>query len=329
MGNERICLYYRVEPERDRWAPGDRFIRPIVRRLVRGKRRLGGVDKVFFNLCLGLDRLGIRYETNIPFKRLRADDRVAVLGRGRHSLQGYDRTNPIVAGIGLMGHPGEWPTLCTDYPVVRYLQHSDWANDVYKPYFGKRCGIWPVGINTHAWTPSAVPKDLDFLFYDKVQWNRERNQRELIQPIKDVLRRRRMKFAEIRYGGYDESDFRGLLSRSKAMIFLSESESQGLAYQECMSSGVPVLAWDQGWWLDPSRFKWGNADVRATSVPYFDDNCGSTFRNLDEFETSLDRFLDRLHLQEFDPRAYILKNLTLEHCSQRFVDILRRDLGTS
>jgi hypothetical protein len=83
----RICLYFRREPERDRWLPGDRFIRPIVRRIMRGKPRPGGVDKVFTNLCLGLDRLGISYEVNLPFNQLREDDRVGVLGVGRYALQ--------------------------------------------------------------------------------------------------------------------------------------------------------------------------------------------------------------------------------------------------
>lgn len=327
MEKGRICLYYRLEPERDRWVPGDRLIRPILRQLVRGRRRMGGVDKVFFNLCLGLDRIGIHYEVNLPFKRLRPEDCVGVLGRGRHVLHGYDRPNQIVAGIGLMSHPGEWPTLFDDYPVVRYLQHSQWANNVYKSYFGNRCGIWPVGIDTHAWAPSDERKVFDFLLYDKVQWGRKQNEEELIQPIRDALLRHKLRFAEIRYGSYKESDFRSLLARSKAMIFLSESESQGLAYQECMSSGVPVLAWDQGWWLDPARFRWGSPDVPATSVPFFDERCGIKFRRIEEFDVRLNEFLERLRYREFDPRAYVLENLTLEDCSQGFVRILRDDLG--
>src|SRR6266481_7244690 len=118
----RLCLYFRREPERDRWLRGDRFARPLARRLLRGKARLGGLDKVFINLCLGLDRLAIDYEVNLPFAQLRPDDRVGVIGRGRWALQGYDRTNRIVAGIGLMTHPSEWPTLCEDYSAVGHLQ---------------------------------------------------------------------------------------------------------------------------------------------------------------------------------------------------------------
>src|SRR5580658_5735201 len=114
----RICLSYSPDPERDRWLPGDRWLRPVVRRLVRGRPRPGGLDKVFINLRLGLDRLRIPYEVNRAYGSLRHDDLVGVLGRGRHCLDGYKRPEPLVAGIGLMTHPSEWPTLFGDYPVA-------------------------------------------------------------------------------------------------------------------------------------------------------------------------------------------------------------------
>ncbi len=322
MSQPRICLYYRVEPERDRWLPGDRFVRPLVRRLVRGQPRMGGVERVFVNLRLGLDRLGIRHEVNLPFNDLRADDRVGVLGRGRYSLQGYDRPNPIVAGIGLMTHPSEWPTLCDDYPVVRYLQHSEWANNVYKPYFGERCGVWPVGIDTEAWKCSGSTKDVDVLIYDKIYWDRDIQEGVLIQPILKELSRRGLRFARIVYGAYSQQDYRSLIERSRSMLFLSAHESQGIAYQECLSSGVPVLAWDQGRHLDPDRFRWGAAEIPVTSVPYFDSRCGEKFRGAEDFKAQLDRFLERLNQNDFCTRDYILENLTLEHCSQQFVDIM-------
>ena len=39
------------------------------------------------------------------------------------------------------------------------------------------------------------------------------------------------------------------------MIFLVEHETQGIAYQEAMACDVPILAWDQGNWLDPKRLE--------------------------------------------------------------------------
>lgn len=318
----RICLYYLREPETDRWLPGDRYVRPAIRRVVRGKPRPGGVEKVFINLCLGLDELKVRYEVNLPFQKLHAEDRVGVLGRGRQCLKGYDRPNSIVAGPALMTHPAEWPSLCEDYPVVKYLQHSEWANNVYKPYFGDRCFIWPVGIDMDSWCPRGKPQTVDFLIYDKMMWERKERITNLLEPIQSELKRRSLSFEIIRYGEYTAAHFKNALSRCRAMIFLCEHESQGLAYQEALASGVSILAWDQGWYLDPNRFAWGASDIPATSVPYFDDRCGMKFKNLDEFEPKLDQFIGLLNNGAFLPREYILENLTLKKCAAAYLRIL-------
>jgi glycosyltransferase involved in cell wall biosynthesis len=319
----RLCLYYLNEPERDRWVPGDRFVRPVLRRLLRGKPRPGGVDKVFINLCLGLDRLGIAYEVNLPFRQLRPDDRVAVLGRGRHCLDGYAQPNVIVAGIGLMTDPSEWPTLCTDFPVVRYLQHCAWCDAVYRPYFGDRCAIWPVGIDTRAWCPAnAVPKQYDFLIYDKVRWDRDTVIPALVDPIRSALEKAGLTAVEIRYGAYAPEAFRQALQQSRAMIFLCEHESQGIAAQEAMASGVPLFTWDPGFVADPERFKWGRPVIPSTSVPYFDSRCGMKFRSAEEFAAQLPAFLAVQRAGRFAPRDYILENLTVEKCAGNFVDIV-------
>jgi glycosyltransferase involved in cell wall biosynthesis len=324
----RLCLYYRAEPERDRWLRGDRFLRPWIRRLVRGQPRPGGLDKVFLNLRLGLDRLGVRYETNRPFRELRADDRVAVLGRGRHCLHGYDRSNPIVAGIGLMTHPSEWPTLCQEYPVVRYLQHSAWCDRVYRPYFGDRCAIWPVGIDTDHWQPDAgATKSVDFLLYDKIHWDRARRESALIAPIHAALAARGLTARSLRYGDYAPAEYRAALRETRAAIFLSAHESQGIAYQEALACDVPVLAWDPGFVEDPARFRWGQALIPATSVPYFDERCGRRFRDAVEFAPQLDTFLNQLQTRAFAPRDYILETLTLEKSARRFLAIVEEAAG--
>lgn len=319
----RLCLYDISPSERDRWVPGDRFVRPLIRRLVRGKPRPSGLDKVFINLRLGLDRLGIPYEVNLPLRQLRPADRVAVLGRGRHCLDGYDRPNVIVAGIGLMTHPSEWPTLCTDFPVVRYLQHCAWSDAIYRPFYGDRCAIWPVGIDTQEWRPDdKVPKEYDFLIYNKVRWNLETMSPTLVEPIKAALNRLGQTWVEIRYGSYSPAEFRQKLHRSRAMIFFCEHESQGIAAQEAMASGVPLLAWDPGFMVDPERFRWGQPVIPTTSVPYFDARCGLKFRNAAEFETQLPLFLAGQREGRFAPRNYILENLTVEKCAAHFVEIV-------
>jgi hypothetical protein len=324
----RICLTYRSEPERDRWLPGDRWIRPAVRRLIRGRGRPGGLDKVFLNLRLGLDRLQIPYEVNLSFDRLRAGDLVGVLGRGRHCLDGYARREPLVAGIGLMTHPSQWPTLLADYPVACHLQHSAWTDAVYRPYFGDKCAIWPVGIDTLGWQPRTPPaaKTVDFLLYDKIPWERDTWDEKLVRPIVESLARGGLTHTTLRYGQYQPGEYRDTLDRVRAMICLSPHESQGIAYQEALASGVPILAWDPGFSQDPERFQWGQPVIPTTSVPYFDERCGRRFTDFAEFEKQLPLFLGSLRAGRLAPRDYILENLTVEKCSQHFVDLLKKYL---
>ncbi len=319
----RICLYFVRPLEKDRWIHGDRYLRPIIRRLIRGKPKIGGVERVFINLCHGLDNLRVPYEVNLPFHLLKSDDRVGVLGVGKHCLEGYTQPNPIVAGIGLMTHPTEWLNICDNYPIAKYLQHSEWANNVYKTYFGDKCHIWPVGIDTQKWQPrNQQPKTVDFLIYDKIMWNYDKSSYDILIPIRNFLNQKGLTFTELRYGFYKPEQYQKALTSVKAMIFLCEHESQGLAYQECLSSDVPILAWDQGKCLDPHRFNWGMPNIPATSVPYWDNRCGVKFTGIEEFPTKLEEFLDRLSQNQFAPRDYILENLTLEKCAQKYLDIL-------
>ena len=316
-----LCLYFIKSPEKDRWIKGDKYLRSFIRRLLRGKPRPGGVEKVFINLCRGLDQLGIDYRVNVPFSQLKPSDKVAILGAGKHCLDGYTQPNKIVAGIGLMTHPSEWPDLCSQYPVIKYLQHSQWAADVYRPYFGDAiCDIWPVGIDTDYWSPSAnTEKKVDVLIYNKIRWNKEQLYLDLLEPIKTYLISKKLSFKEIVYGSYAEKEFHHLLTHSKSMIFLCEHESQGIACCEALAMDVPVLAWDNGYCLDPNRFLWGNETIPATSVPIFNEDCGERFNGIINFESSANFFFQKLNEKKYSPRGFILQNITLRKSAETFL----------
>src|SRR5215510_7237713 len=63
-GGERMTLNLFFEERDDRWFPGDRRIRPLLRRMLLGKSWISGQRRVFLNLCAGLDRVGIPYRIN-------------------------------------------------------------------------------------------------------------------------------------------------------------------------------------------------------------------------------------------------------------------------
>jgi glycosyltransferase involved in cell wall biosynthesis len=319
----RINLYFRKPPLGHKWIPGDRYVVDFLRRLFKLKKT-SGLEKVFINLCKGLDELKIEYSINQPFKKIRQNEPVVVLGLGKYSLEGYHSPNPIIAGIGLMTHPSEWPDLCKTYPVARYLQHSEWANNVYIPYYGSKiCKNWPAGIDSDKWSPdSELPKKFDFLVYNKLRWNHEQKNVDLKNPMLNKLHSSGLSYHEIVYGQYTEKEYFDLLQQCRAMIFLCEHESQGIACCEALSMNVPVFAWDQGYCLDPERFKWNSPIIAATSVPFFDNRCGMKFTDFNDFENTIDTFWDKLNARSFNPREYILENLTLKKSARQMLDII-------
>lgn len=320
----KLNIYYKTDPPADRWFKGDNKVREIIRRIIRGKKKIGGVDLVFINLCKGLKKIGVPFEVNTPFNEVTDSSIVCVIGRGRYSLEGYSLPNPVIAGIGLMTHPLEWPDICKNYPIKRYLQHSKWANDLYKPYFGEEIckDIWPVGIDTNYWTPSSIKnKKYDFLIYNKIKWNQTMVCTNLLFPIKEVLKNNNLRFIEIKYGEYEPQYYKKCLDDSNAMIFISEHESQGLAYQEALSCNIPVLAWNPGRIMDPQFIKWGDFGKKAESVPIWDESCGITFKDFKDFAIKFPNFICQNSNNYYMPRLFIMNNLTLEQCAFNFFRI--------
>ncbi len=323
MKNNRLIIYFKKEPARDSYLPGDRFILPFIKRLLK-KTRTSSLESVFINLCKGLDVLNVPYLKNLPFSKIKSTDRLVVLGVGKNVLKGYNKPNKLVAGIGLMTHPANWPGLFKDFKIAIYLQHSTWTKNIYNKWFGPNtCTTWPVGIDTDFWHPKKQKPKKHILVYVKFLWNREQNRETLLKPIIDFLTEKGLAYQVITYGFYTIKKYKELLEESSAIIFLCEHESQGLAYQEAMAMDVPIYAWDQGFWLDENRFEWGETDpVLASSVPYFDQTCGERFKDLQEFRAGFNSFYKAVQQGRFSPREYVLDNLTLKKSTQRMLEIL-------
>ncbi len=276
-------------------------------------------------MCKGFDQLQINYTVNLDFSKIKANEPVIVLGNSHYALQGYKQPNPIIAGIGLMTHPSQWPNLFAEHPVAVYLQHSEWTKNMYMPYFGQEnCALWPAGIDTDHWKPTKKTKKYDFLIYNKIMWDKPQMNRKLKLPIIKKLKEAGLSYQEITYGSYSEKQYHQLLNESSAMIFLCEHESQGFACCEALSMNVPVLAWDQGLWLDPNRFSYGeNKPVSATSIPFFDGRCGEKFNDINSFYTVFNKFYKNVLSENYAPRSYVLENLTLKKSAQKMLELVK------
>lgn len=320
-----LNIFYR-EPDPDRWLPFDRYPRRMVRRIVRGRPLPGGQQMVFLNLMKGLDRLGVPYRVNdFQHARRHPEELACVVGKPQLLLE-REWENPVVFGASVFSHPMDHADLLESRPVRRVLVPGEWVREMFEPYYGEGVTAWPVGIDTDLWSPAEEEKSVDFLLYDKVRWEREIYGESLIRPIKNAIEERGLTFTELRYGSYRPTDLQAALRRCRAAVFLCEHETQGIAYQQMLSSGVPLLAWDRGgMWQDPEYYPDRVRFGPVTSVPYWDERCGVRFRGAESFGTALEAFVDGMEGERFAPRDYVLENLTLEKCARTYLAVVESE----
>ena len=276
----------------------------------------------FSSICApDLDRLSVRYRVNdYGHARRNPNELVCIIGKAQ-VLDKIEWKNPIFFGAAVFSHPLDDPHLFERLPVRKVLLPGAWMKEMWRPYWDEPIAVWPVGIDTDRWQPrAAAGKPFDVLLYDKVRWDHERYETTLIEPIRRKLRDNGCTFREVRYGHYREEQFHAALAECRAMIFLCEHETQGIAYQQALAAGVPILAWDRGgYWQDPAYFPDKVKFQPVTSVPYWDERCGRTFAAIEEFDGAWRRFWGELQSGRYNPRAYIVENLTLEKCAQHYL----------
>ncbi len=309
----RLLIYY-FEEESDRFLPFDRYPRNLLRRIIRG-RTMSGFRSRILNLRKGLERARIPYAFNDLRVLERCPDQCVGLVGKRHVLKTWHYPNPVVMGPAIYPHPTVIPDLLERFNVRRYLVAGRWVHEMFERYLGERVAIWPSGIDTYYWKNNrGVEKQYDFLIHEKFLWNREENCVTVLKPILEELKNRDLSYVVIHSGRYTHNKYRDLLWKSKFMVYLSEHETQGQAYQEAMACGVPVFAWDPGEWRDPLAARYEQKQVLASSTPYFSPECGMSFRDVNSFRQDLEEFMSGT----YDPRSYVLRHLGLEDCARKY-----------
>jgi len=318
-----LNLFYE-EPDPDRWFKYDRYPRRFIRRLVRGKQRPGGVMMIAINLMKGLDKIDVPYRfNNYRHIKKHPNEIACIIGKPQVLFENKWE-NPVIFGAGIYSHPIECPDLFERYSnVKRFLVPGEWMRKMCEPWYGNKVIAWPVGIDTTYWQPADEKKQFDFLIYDKIRWQHSQMEDELITPVTKILHQQGASYHFIKYGNYSHTELLDKLKKSKAVIFLCEHETQGSAYQQILATNTPILAWDrEGYWQDPYYYPDKVKYKPVSSVPYWDERCGIKFAGALDFKEKLQFFITRLN--EFKPRDYILQNLTLEICAEKYMQIYRQ-----
>lgn len=197
-----------------------------------------------------------------------------------------------------------------------YNTLSDWNYRIWsQSYFCKGVNIvtLPFGVDTDKFTETKPISERD-----KVLVYYKHRKEEEIQYIEKYLKNRNIDFSIYCYGYYNENDYLKYLQESKYAIIVDAHESQGFAIEEALSCNVPLLVWNVKYMSQ--EIAQNHSDHPANSIPYWSDVCGEYFFEEHEFEWKFNLFLSKLNT--YTPRKYILDNLSIDVCEDRFIKLI-------
>jgi hypothetical protein len=285
---------------------GTRFIYKKLRR----RHTRTGFYTWFLMLCRALESAGCRVHVN-DFAAARRSPRQPIGAAGYSTILEKLKVlpNPRLIGPGLYSSPLENPNLFDDTRNVIFLQTCEWYEDMFRPWYGERMRRWFGGFDVADFPDGrSAFKKWDVLIYDKINFDRDIYYPQTIERFSNLLGKLRLSYKIIRYGNYTYQEYLKSVRSSRCMAFFAHSETQGMAYQECLASNVPIFAWDEGIWVNPDAKELGRGPIYCTSVPYFDERCGMTF-NIASMVRDWDRFYEALN--RFDSRGFIAEKMSL------------------
>jgi hypothetical protein len=200
---------------------------------------------------------------------------------------------------------------------VYYIQPSVWVLDFWKRYpicNGLQIKCLPFGVDTDRFneTKPIHKRDNIFIYYK----NRYPNDLLLIE---NYLKTKGIPYKIFNYKeGYNENEYLSYLQNSKYGIWVGCSESQGFALEEALSCNIPLFVWN----VTSIKQEYGQNydDIPATTIPYWDENCGEYFYEYCELEDKFNLFLSKLH--SYQPRKYIVENLSLKVCEKKLLELI-------
>jgi len=199
-----------------------------------------------------------------------------------------------------------------------YIQSSDWTVSTIKMFPISRDVVIksiPFAVNTQKFKSDIKNSDRENVFV----YFKHRNPNEL-KFVETFLKDKNINYKVISYDKkYNENDYLEYIKNSKYGIWVGCHESQGFALQEALSCNVPLLVWNVKSMSQEYNMNYPN--IYATTIPYWDSNCGMMFFEENQFQDSYDIFLK--NLSTFSPRKYIMDNLSTDKCKQRFIDVIK------
>jgi len=270
---------------------------------------MNGPHKVVDNLIKSLDQEKIDYAINEEKYEHNFLVQYDATAHEKHSKIEQD-TTIIGPQVWLFDGYGQFLIENQNY-YKKIIAPSEWVKNKFITKFNlpeDKLAVWPVGIEEF--------NNIREINYDCLIYFKRREQSEL-DAVKKFLVSNGLSYRMVEYGTYGEDGFKQLVNSARFCFLINGTESQGIAVQEIMSMGVPIIAWDIKEWLDQGEAY----RVPATSIPYWDERCGEVFFNIEDLEVTFSKFYATL--DKYDPKAFIKDNLSFECSVKTLLDILR------
>lgn len=139
---------------------------------------------------------------------------------------------------------------------------------------------------------------------------KKRKIEELDQILK-ILKNAGVHYKIFEYGKYRNSDLIQHAKNSEFGIIINKTESQGIATQEIMSTGLPLIVNGE------KENNFWDTKLSGSAVPYWSDDCGIIIDSLENFEEDLSNFLQ--NIKSYNPINLIIKNLTFEQTEKNLI----------
>lgn len=190
-----------------------------------------------------------------------------------------------------------------------FLVPSQWVADYCLTFKGankNKIKVWASGVETLPLPGSEVKRDTCIIFCKNAP-------EEVYNAVVDGVTKKGLNYVILRYGNFSHNKYIELLNKAMCIIYLSGSESQGLALHEAWMLDVPTLVWDGGY-MKIGSYEWQS----SSPAPYLNEQCGKFFNKLSDFPEKLNEFLS----QKFLPRQYHLENFTDKITAQKYLEII-------
>jgi hypothetical protein len=279
-----------------------------------GKKKYGGHYAVTRSLIEGLQKTGVDFNYNPVNENDIAENVIVLAGadtlRKAIQLKNEGKIKKLFAGPNVCESPNDENGLLTDKEVDVCIVPSQWVGDLYveeKKELEGRIKIWHAGIDTNYWQPLSKKKVADVVVY----WKTE--EEEFCKAIEAIIGQYSYNPVRIKYGSYNLKKYKEVLDNAVFAVFISRSESQGIALAEAWSMNVPTFTWEPVESIIIKK-KYKN----STACPYLNEEAGLKWSSLNELKNFVENTANAV--LSFEPRNYALRSFSDELCAAGLVN---------